>query len=246
MSEPAHDKIAALLDDRTEPERLAQSISLSLRSADISIEQIAEYYHEQLVDSMASGSLSGQRRASTLDQTLFAHVHSFFMHLGAARDYLAAFIATGLGKDPVKVDSLGRLVKILRSPHFAASPILQLMRSRGFLAPSAAGAHKWEVSGWLQIVTSLRNEFVHMRPYGSKSLERMGYAVAVNIEQGIYRYTRPIVINGDADNDLLDVVTSHYRYATAFFQDAANIAGQDTSILSLTDKDIISLQMTKE
>jgi hypothetical protein len=83
MVRPTHEQIAALLDNRTEAERLARSISLSLRNMDISVEQIAEFYNEQLVNHMASGNLEEEHSSSTLDQTLFAHVHSFFMHLGS-------------------------------------------------------------------------------------------------------------------------------------------------------------------
>lgn len=75
---PTWEKFASLLDDRTEEERLARSISLSLRSMDISVEQIAEFYFEQLVNLMAAGSIRGQRSGGPQDQTLFAHVHSFF------------------------------------------------------------------------------------------------------------------------------------------------------------------------
>lgn len=106
LVQPTHEQIATLLDNRSEAERLASSISLSLRNMDISVEQIAEFYNEQLVNHMASGSLEGKRASSTLDQTLFAHVHSFFMHLGAARDYLAAFCAQD-GQRPAE----GRLIR---------------------------------------------------------------------------------------------------------------------------------------
>lgn len=98
MPQPNLKQIAALFDNRTEAERLASSISLSLRNMDISVEQIAEFYNEQLVNHMALGKLTGELLSSTLDQALFAHVHSFFVHPGAARDYLAAFCALRLGK----------------------------------------------------------------------------------------------------------------------------------------------------
>lgn len=114
MVQPKFEQIGALLDARTESERLAHSISLSLRNMDISVEQITDFYNEQLVNHMASGSLDGKRSSSTLDQTLFAQVHSFFMHLGAARDYLSAFCALRIGKDPQKVDSLARLTETVR------------------------------------------------------------------------------------------------------------------------------------
>jgi hypothetical protein len=243
MVDPTHEKLAALLDDRADVERLAQSISLSLRSVDISIGQIAEFYHEQLVNCMASGAWNGQSRATSLDQTLYAHVHSFFMHLGAARDYLAAFAAAGLGKDPEKIDSLPRLTEVIRSQHFESSPILDLMRSKGFLAPSATNGSRWETTGWLREMSVMRNQYVHKRPYGEMFYERMGHARVVDGEQGVYRYFRPIVIDNKADWDLLDVISDHYREATVLFQDAAQASGFDAAILSITDKDIISLKM---
>ena len=245
MVDPNHEKVAALLDDRAESERLAQSISLSLRSVDISIGQVADFYHEQLVDCMALGALNGRRRATSHDQTLYAHVHSFFMHLGAARDYLAAFAAASLGKDPEKLDSLGRLTEMIRSQHFETSPILQLIRSKGYLAPSATNAHRWEASGWLRDMGIMRNQYVHKRPYGEMFHERMGHARAIDSEHGVYRYFRPIVIDNNADQDLLDVISNHYREATALFQDAAQVSGFNTAILSITDKDIISLKVDR-
>jgi hypothetical protein len=243
MVDPTHEKLAALLDDRADAERLAQSISLSLRSVDISIGQIAKFYHEQLVDSIASGALNGQRRATSLDQTLYAHVHSFFMHLGAARDYLAAFAGVSLGKDTAKIDSLARLTEIIRCSHFGSSSILQLLRSKGFLAASSTNENRWEASGWLRDMSIMRNQYVHKRPYGEMFFERMGHARVVDAEQGVYRYFRPIVIDKNADRDLLDVISDHYREATVLFEDAAQASGFDAAILSITDKEIISLEM---
>jgi hypothetical protein len=246
MIDPTHEKLAALLDDRADAERLAQSISLNLRSVDISIGQIVEFYHEQLVDCMASGALNGQRRATSLDQTLYAHVHSFFMHLGAARDYLAAFTAVGLGKDPGKTDSVARLTEIIRSQHFGSSPILQLMQSKGFLAPSPTNGNRWETAGWLREMSIMRNQYVHKQPYGEMFHERMGHARVIDTQHGVYRYFRPIMIDSNADQDLLDVVSHHYREATVLFQDAAEASGFDVAIQSMTDKDIISLKIASK
>jgi len=243
MIDPTHDKIAALLDNRTEAERLAQSISLCLRSVDISVGRIAEFYHEQLIDLMASGALNGQRRATTLDQSLYAHVHSFFMHLGAARDYLAAFIALGIGKNPDRIDSLARLVEIIRSQHFASSPLLQQALTKGFLAVSATKSHRWETAGWLREVSDLRNQFIHKRPYGEKFFERAGFAQAVDSDEGVYRYFRPIIVGADPNRDLLDIIGHHYRQSITFFQDAADGSGLDAAIETITDRDIISFEV---
>ena len=58
---------------------------------------------------------------------------------------------------------------------------------------------------------------------------------------GIYRYVRPVLTEGDAERDVLDVVVYHYKRATALFQDMAEASGRDISMLRLTDKDIISV-----
>lgn len=90
--QPDDAEIADALDAQEPVEALANYISLSLRSMDISVEQIAAHYHEQLVNHMAAGRVEGEGSANTTSQTLYAHVHSYFLHLGAARDYLAALI----------------------------------------------------------------------------------------------------------------------------------------------------------
>lgn len=63
LSQPSHEQIAAILDDHSEEERLARSISLSLRNMDLAMEQIAEFYYEKLVNHMESGVLDGRRSA---------------------------------------------------------------------------------------------------------------------------------------------------------------------------------------
>ncbi|WP_202379384.1 hypothetical protein [Mesorhizobium sp. 131-2-5] len=57
---PAEEEIAKALDDQHPVEALASYVSLSLRSMDISVEQIAEHYHEQLVNHMAPGASTGK------------------------------------------------------------------------------------------------------------------------------------------------------------------------------------------
>ena len=175
---------------------------------DISVEQIAEFYNEQLVNHMASGSLEGKRASSTLDQTLFAHVHSFFMHLGAARDYLAAFCALRMGKDPQKVDSFARLAEAVRPEHFSADDLLQLLQARGYFRQKPTSSVKFELAGWMEEVTDLRNEFMHRRPYGDRFIEQMGFAQPVDREAGLYRYVRPIVLK-NAEEDVQSVILRH-------------------------------------
>ncbi|MCV3243466.1 hypothetical protein [Mesorhizobium sp. ZC-5] len=245
MAQPTREQIAARLDNRTEAERLASSISLSLRNMDISVEQIAEFYNEQLVNHMASDSLEGKRSSSTLDETLFAHVHSFFMHLGAARDYLAALCALRIGKDPQKVDSFARLAEAVRPEHFAADDLLQLLQARGYFRQKPTSSVKFESAGWMEEVTDLRNEFMHRRPYGDRFIERMGFAQPIDREAGLYRYVRPILLK-NAEDDVQNVILRHYREMTALCHAAAATSGNDLSILTLTDAEIISVEFEGE
>lgn len=241
MTKPTREEITALLDNRTDAERLAQSISLSLRSVDISVNEVADFYNEQLVNLMVSGTLNGRRHSSSRDQTLYAYVHSFFLHLGAARDYLAAFIASELGRDPSRVDSLARLARVITEDDFKSSKILQLMKSEGFLTPAATG-QGWHVVGWLGDMSKLRNQHVHKRPYGLMHDEKMGHARVINEQKGLYRYFRPIVLEDRADQDLMDVLSIHYRHSIVFFFNAAQVSGFNPAIPSISDKDIISFQ----
>lgn len=239
----SHEQIAMALDDRSEEERLAHSIGLSLRSMDNSVEQIAEFYHEQLVNHLSAGLIDGRRSGGTQDQTLFAHVHSFFLHLGAARDYLAALIAARISKDSRKVDSMARLIDVLRTRHFGTDALLDLLETRKFIQPVPGNSNRREMSGWLSEASALRNEFVHVRPYGGRHVERSGYVVSVANRMDLYRYRRPMLIENDAESDVLDVIVQHYRQATELFQDMAEASGWDLSMQRLTDKDIISIKV---
>ncbi|WP_456388976.1 hypothetical protein [Profundibacter sp.] len=105
------DEIATLLNETDVEERLARSISLSLKSMTIHTEQIADYYTEQLVNILSTNNFSNRSFGGPLDQNLYAQIHSFFAHFGAARDYLGALIAHRIGKNPNKIDSMNRLVR---------------------------------------------------------------------------------------------------------------------------------------
>jgi hypothetical protein len=212
---------------------------------DINIEQIAEFYHEQLVNLMSGGRLTGQRSGSSQDQTLFAHVHSFFLHLGAARDYLGAFIAMRIGQDPEEIDSMAGLIRILKQEHLGTDKLLDLLHAKGFVRPSPQNAKKWEAAGWLKQASALRNQFAHQRPYGSRHAERFGWAVAISEENGIFRYYRPIVDKDGVERDVLDVIAEHYKNCTSFFHEMAAQSGKDISIFHFTDEDIISISMEK-
>ncbi|CUH54025.1 hypothetical protein [Shimia marina] len=245
LKEPDHSKVATILDDSSVEERLARAISFSLRSMDLAVEQIAEHYNEQLVNKMYAGKVDGQRSSNTMDQNLFAHVHAFFLQLGSARDYLAAFIANRLGMNAShgKVDTMNALKSKLRSHHAGSEPILDLFLQKKWLMAKPDEPDRWATSGWLKEVTDLRNEIVHRRPYGSVYAERFGWAKPVRADLGLYRYFRPIEIEGQPERDLLDLICYHYRECTGIFFDAAKAAGLDGNMMSLTDKEIVSLKV---
>lgn len=235
-----HAAIGDILDDRTVEERLARSISFSLRSLDIAVEQIAEHYNEQLVNSMYSGAVDGQKNSNTMDQNLFAHVHAFFLQIGSARDYLAAFIANRLGMDAGhgKVDTMSALKSKLRVQHIDQEATLGLLMTRKWLVPQKEDQNKWVTVGWLKDITDLRNEIVHRRPYGSVYAERFGWTIPLQQRLGLHRYFRPIKIKDHPEQDLLDVISSHYQTCTGLFFEAAKASGLDVSMMTLTDKDI--------
>lgn len=237
---PTRETIAAMRDDRSDEEWLALSLGLSLRSMDISVEQISEFYNEQLADLISAGLTDGRQSGRAGDQALFSHVHSFFLHLGAARDYLAALIAIRLGKSPQKVDSMTRLVEVLRARHFGTDSLLDLMKVKKFIEPNSEKPNRYAVSGWLKEASDLRNQLVHRRPYGARHVEQFGHLVPIAAEAGLYRYVRPILIEENSERDAIDVVVAHYRQSTGFFMDMAEASGWDVSMMRLTDADIRS------
>ncbi|WP_423601798.1 hypothetical protein [Sphingomonas sp. MS122] len=240
MVRPTQQQIAAILDNHTEAERIARSISLSLRNIDISVEQITEFYNEQLVNHMSSGRLSGERVSTSLDQTLFAYVHTFFMHLGAVRDYLASLCALRIDKNPQKVDSLARLVDVVRSEHFESDDLLRLFHARGYFRQKPSSLDKFETSGWIKEATDLRNEFMHKCPYGDRFVEEMGFTEAVDQAAGVFRYVRPLVL-GNTEDDVQNVILQHYREITGLCYEAAVTSGMNYSVLTLGKDDIISI-----
>ncbi len=243
IERPAEEEFTKAMDDKDPVEALARYISLSLRSMDISVEQIAEHYNEQLVNHMAAGNVEGQRSANTLSQTLYAHVHSFFLHLGATRDYLGALIAHRVGLDHTKIDSMARLVGKLRQDNMPIDALLGLLTTSGDITAHPEKVGKLAVSGWMEEVTSIRNELVHKRPYGSKSNESWGWVAPTQKEAGLYRYFRPLDVNGDAKQDLLDVLHHHYARCTDLLHKAARASGNDTAMMHITDEDVISLEI---
>lgn len=233
------EKIAEIYDDQSLEESLSRSISLSLRSMEINIEQIAEHYFEQLVDTMYTRSFA-TACSTTGDQTLFAHVHSFFLHLGAARDYLAAFIAKQIGID-AKTNSLEKLRKKLLLSHIGSSPMLEKLISDGLMVPPPDSLGQWDISGWLRKANRLRNILVHERPYGSKYLEKYGSTKELSKEMGVYRHFRIVCTEDSSDLDLLDVINDFYQNCMSLFENMADLSGFDKSMMVYTDNDIISI-----
>lgn len=241
LTNPTAAQLAAIFDDRTEPERLSQSIALSLRNMDSHVRGIFEFYHEELTNLLGDGQTDGSNSASTRDQVLFAHIHAFFLHLGSARDYLSALIALRLGHDPLKVDSLAKLLKVINPSEETREPILSLLSSKGYIAKSNDNPSKFQQAGWLWKATDQRNELVHRRTFGDLFLERAGHLIPLDLDDGLYRYVRPLGGKYPA-NDVFDAILEHYTNANDLFFNTAKIAGYDTSIINLTDGELISIQ----
>ncbi|KKB07867.1 hypothetical protein [Devosia chinhatensis] len=241
LTNPTREELAAILDARTEPERLAQSISLSLHNMDTSVRGIFEFYHEELTNLLAHGQIDGKRSASMRDQILFAHVHAFFLHLGSARDYLAALIACRLGHNPNVVDSLTNLLKVTSPADVSGEPLLALLSSRGYIAQRPNNPLKLQQNGWLWQATDQRNELTHRRTYGDLFIESMGHLIALDADDGLFRYVRPLGGSYPAD-DVFDAILEHYANTTELFFAAAGAAGYDANIRTLTDADIISVE----
>jgi hypothetical protein len=82
----------------------------------------------------------------------------FFLYIGAARDYLAAFVAHRLGMDasPKKTDTMDALKKKLRPEHAGREPVLDHMFGKSWLVPQSDKPDRWETSGWLKVSGALR------------------------------------------------------------------------------------------
>lgn len=205
---------------------------------DVSVEQIAHHYHDQLVNQMASGRMEGTRVSTTSDTELYAHVHSFFMHLGAVRDYFAALIACRVGY-PAKVDSMRELCKKIAWKCRPDDSLLDLLLTLGDIEENPETG-KTKMAGWLWSVSEIRNTFVHRRPYGSRVVEKSGWVQPVLAGPGLYRYFRPVLDLKDAQYDVLDLVSSNYERCNLLLMRAFEVAGYDASLLQLTDADVTS------
>jgi hypothetical protein len=244
-TERTEDEYQAIIDDASEDERLANSISLSLRNLDTSVEHIASFYHEELINQIADGNIDGRRSATMRDQYLYEQVHGFFLHLGAVRDYLATFIANQLGMDSLKVDSMARLIDKIRERDVTSSPLLQELQSSGNIAPIGEPSTKWMATGWLDDATDTRNEFVHRRTYGQKAVERMGHLRSTDRHNGLFRYFRPIKLAANAEGDAFDVIVDHYEKNNRLLYACAKLSGHDTSIRDLDPNEVLSFEIRR-
>lgn len=241
------DEVSEILDETTKQQKLARYISYSLCSIDMCVQQIAEFYNEQTVDILSNGHISSKYLGGTFrDKTLFTHVHSFFLHLGTARDYLGAFLAEELGMDSEKIDDMTRLIAKLSNQSFETSPILRHLKDKGNLAPKEKSQGKWDSAGWLKSVSEIRNQFVHKRPYGSYYTESIGQLIAVDQSLGIFKYFRPLILSNGEKSDLLDEIDTHYKNCVQLFYDAAKLSGLDSSMWKLPDKDIVSIHIEEK
>lgn len=240
---PTEDDIARVFDDQHPVEAMARYISLSLRSLDISVEQIAAHYNEQLVSKMSAGHLNGERSNNTSAQSLYAHLHSFFLHLGAARDYLGRLIAHRIGFDTRKIDSMTRLIGAIKQSNLPRDAVLDLLFSSGNISTHSQKTGRFIASGWIEDVTVARNRFVHHEPYGSKSKERFGYITPAHGNSGFFRYFRPLEVLGESEHDVFDFIHHHYVQCAKLFNDAARASGNNTAMIHITDEDAISIEI---
>lgn len=226
-----------VFDERDRAEALALSISHCLRSMDIHIGGILEFYSEQLINHLALGPDPAQRRGSPHDHILYTHVQSFLVNFGAARDYLAALIAQRIGRDSQRIDCLARLLEVPGSD-IQEDAIGAKLIELGLLSYKTHGSRLQQCS-WLSQATELRNVFLHTLPYGMRFIEKFGHIAVVDQHAGLYKYLRPLVQCDGSKTDALDAISGVYLNAASLFVDLALASGYDTNMLVITDRDII-------
>lgn len=227
----------------TQEESYSAYISDSLKSMDICINAICDYYHEQLVSSLRSGRKENQRYSSLADLSFTANVHSFFLHLGSARDYLASLIAARCGM-PDNIDAMNRLTDKLKWESLPDDPLIKLMVDQKILTKKG-GAEKSKISGWFEKVSDVRNQFIHKRPFGLHEDERMGWVKSAGGIAGHYRFCTPINLNENSDFvDALDYISDVYHKINRLFGDLALVSGYNVTIPSYSDKDFKGFRVT--
>ncbi len=247
MGNPSFDKVANVIDKYTSQERLARSISLNLRGMDVNVEQISEFYNEQLTNHLFSGKSDEVKWSDPAqDPILSVHIHSFFLHFGAARDYLGELIAHRIGaKDPKKrrLDSMEKLRRALGTISSSNDPLLDLLKTKNLVRPPVAQETEWQLDGWLAEASTLRNRFVHKRPYGMLFAEGWGYVKGPSVENGLQKYVRPLISENQNLDDVFDKILSVYANLNLLFQLLAENCGLNAGIIRIHSKDIISIEI---
>lgn len=228
-------------DDKTQEEVLCRSISLGLRCMDINVMQIHQFYNEKLVNLLSTDGADGRITSDISDQVLPPYIHSFFMHFSACRDHLAALVALRLEKKH-NVNDMTRLLGSIVQDDFNDDPILRLLLSMNIIEKNTE-TEKWSICGWLKDASELRKRFVHHAPYGLHSNEAKGQIVPVSEKNGLYKFLYYILGKDNLTYDVLELIEFYYKNILYLFDVAAIECGYDSSIQTLTDKDIVDFKV---
>ncbi len=202
----------------------ARGIALGLRNMDLCVERIAAAYHEGLVTHMAEGRVAGERSAAEASDALPAHVHAFFLHLGAVLDRLGSVVAGQIGLDGGSSVGLPRLVGELHGEVLPNHPLIHLLFAEGLVAADGARHRRFALAGWAREVSALCRDLVHDNPGGAGSTEGTSWVVAKQEAAGLYRYVRPVQIAGGGQHDLFDLVHAQYERCNDLLLKAADAA----------------------
>lgn len=234
--------ISEITDTMSVPEKLAFSISISARAMGNCIERISDFYHENLIHAMYCGLHDGDHYSISLDDELVSNVHSFFLHLAAARDYIFTLSAARLGLNTETYDSLAKVCNKINTSHIAQDPILEYIFRCGIIHQTG-GEPKYKLLDWLDDATKVRNNFVHKSPFGLSNLHGMGSAEIINADIGLYRYKR-CILHKDSEIDIFRFICYIYKNMCTFLKGCADASGYNASAQAIQDRDIISIKMT--
>lgn len=204
--------------------QLSSSISISFRCLDAAIGAIHRFYASRISYHVLAGKT--ELEISLPDAELFASVHSFYLHLGAARDYLGALIAMRLGLD--RLDDLTRLLDKVKFDVLKQDELGKLLISRGLIIKAEAGQKPCQ-AGWLKVASALRRRFVHHQPFGFSHKEKFGRVVAATNFSGGFKYHRSFSHSPLQNVDVLDYLGDTYVDMMGLFIDLARCSGYDTS-----------------
>ncbi|WP_054006166.1 hypothetical protein [Cypionkella psychrotolerans] len=219
--------------------RYAHYLTASLRSMDISIAAVCNHYNGQLVQSLRDEKSIGNKFAHMSDFAFIANVHSFFLHFGSARDYLATLIARrcSLSKD---IDSMATLVKNLNPKKLPHDKMLEHLLSTKLIIIDNTGS-RIQTNGWLQWASTIRNSVVHRHPYGSRDPERTAMIVAIEGTPNHFKYWRPILVDGSDVRDVLDVMTKVYHNTMHLLGWLAEASELNSDIKKLDETSILDI-----